>query len=193
MQKILFVDRDGTLIEEPPDNQVDALEKIRLAPGVIPALVRLRDRGYRFVMVTNQDGLGTPAFPAESFERCHQHVVELFRSQGIEFERVFICPHLAADGCDCRKPRTGLVTKYLAETALDTSASAVVGDRESDLVLAERMGLSLSGAKSRVQRARDKLRDMLLSCCHFEFDRRGQIVDYYERCCGCRPVEESLA
>jgi imidazoleglycerol-phosphate dehydratase/histidinol-phosphatase len=129
------------LIEEPPDNQVDALEKIRLAPGVIPALVRLKDRGYRFVMVTNQDGLGTPAFPMESFERCQRHVAELFRSQGIEFDRVFVCPHRAADGCDCRKPRTGLVTKYLAETALDTSASAVIGDRDSDLAFAERIGI----------------------------------------------------
>ncbi|MGH8194958.1 MAG: bifunctional histidinol-phosphatase/imidazoleglycerol-phosphate dehydratase HisB [Woeseiaceae bacterium] len=141
MQKILFVDRDGTLIEEPPDHQVDALEKVRLAAGVVPALIRLKNKGFRFVMVTNQDGLGTASFPTEHFERCQNYVVELFRSQGIEFDRVFVCPHLAADGCDCRKPRTGLVTRFLAETVLDTSACAVVGDRDTDLEFAERIGI----------------------------------------------------
>lgn len=140
MQKVLFIDRDGTLIEEPPDNQVDSLEKVRLAPGVIPALIRLRNQGYRFVMVTNQDGLGTKAFPEERFDVCHNHILALFRSQGIEFDRVFVCPHHEEDGCECRKPRTGLVTKFLAETALDISACAVIGDRDTDLQFADRLG-----------------------------------------------------
>ncbi len=141
MKKVLFVDRDGTLIEEPPDQQVDALEKLRLAPAVIPALLRLRDRGWRFVMVTNQDGLGTDAFPREHFERCQEHLLAIFRSQGIEFDRVFVCPHDEADRCGCRKPRTGLLTRYLAETALDTERSAVVGDREADMALARNIGI----------------------------------------------------
>lgn len=140
-QKVLFLDRDGTLIEEPPDCQVDALSKVRLAPGVIPALLRLADEGFRFVMVTNQDGIGTDAFPMQRFEECHEHVLALFRSQGIEFERVFVCPHFAEDGCDCRKPRAGLVARYLAETPLDLGASAVVGDRDTDLEFAERIGV----------------------------------------------------
>lgn len=140
-QKVLFLDRDGTLIEEPPDGQVDALAKVRLAPGVIPALLRLRDHGFRFVMVTNQDGLGTDAFPRERFEECHEHVLALFRSQGIEFEHVFVCPHVADDGCDCRKPRAGLVARYLAGTPLDLAACAVVGDRDTDLEFAERIGV----------------------------------------------------
>jgi imidazoleglycerol-phosphate dehydratase/histidinol-phosphatase len=140
-RKVLFVDRDGTLIKEPPDCQVDALAKVRLVPGVIPALLRLRDAGFRFVMVTNQDGLGTAAFPAERFEECHEHVLSLFRSQGIEFDAVFICPHSEADGCDCRKPRTGLLTRYLAATPLDLAACAVIGDRATDVELAERLGV----------------------------------------------------
>lgn len=139
--KVLFIDRDGTLIEEPPDEQVDALDKVRLLPEVIPALLRLRRHGYRFVMVTNQDGLGSESFPSEDFDRCHEHMLAIFRSQGVIFDRVFICPHTASDHCECRKPRTGLLTRYLAETALDIAGSAVIGDRETDLELARNIGV----------------------------------------------------
>ena len=139
--KVLFIDRDGTLIEEPHDNQVDSLEKVRLVPGVIPALLTLADNGYRFVMVSNQDGLGTESFPAEQFETCHRHVVSLFESQGITFDETFICPHFEHDGCDCRKPRTGLLTHFLARNHIDSARSAVIGDRNTDLELAERLGL----------------------------------------------------
>jgi imidazoleglycerol-phosphate dehydratase/histidinol-phosphatase len=141
MQKTLFIDRDGTLIEEPADNQVDALSKIRLVPDVMAAMLRLRDAGFRFVMVTNQDGLGTDRFPQDAFDNSQKHVIALFESQGILFDRVFVCPHLDNDGCDCRKPRTGLLTRYLAETVLDVSRSAVIGDRDSDLELAANLGL----------------------------------------------------
>ncbi len=138
---VLFVDRDGTLIEEPDDCQVDALEKVRLVRDVIPALLRLRDAGYRFVMVTNQDGLGSPSFPAADFEGPHRHVLALFATQGIEFEQVLICPHLPDAGCGCRKPATGLLTRYLAETALDLERCAVIGDRDTDIELARRLGV----------------------------------------------------
>ena len=139
--KVLFIDRDGTLIEEPHDNQVDSLGKVRLVRGVIPALLELANHGYRFVMVSNQDGLGTDSFPLEHFEACHQHVVALFESQGIVFDETFICPHFDGDGCDCRKPRTGLLTGFLARNHLDSTRSAVIGDRKTDLELAERLGL----------------------------------------------------
>ncbi len=139
--KVLFIDRDGTLIEEPHDNQVDALDKIRLVRGVIPALLELADNGYRFVMVSNQDGLGTESFPLEHFEPCHEHVIALFESQGIAFDETFICPHFEHDGCDCRKPRTGLLTRFLARNNLDSAKSAVIGDRSTDLELAEKLGL----------------------------------------------------
>ena len=139
--KVLFIDRDGTLIEEPHDNQVDALSKIRLVRGVIPALIELADNGYRFVMVSNQDGLGTESFPLEAFEACHEHVVALFESQGIRFDETFICPHFEHNRCDCRKPRTGLLTRFLARNNLDSSRSAVIGDRSTDLELAKNLGL----------------------------------------------------
>lgn len=140
LQKRLFVDRDGTLIEEPEDEQVDALDKVKLMPGVIEALLRLSRAGYRLIMVTNQDGLGTDSFPQEDFEPAHAMVLELFASQGIRFDDVLICPHFPDDGCTCRKPHLGLVRPYL-DGALDRERSAVIGDRESDVALAENMGL----------------------------------------------------
>lgn len=141
-RKILFIDRDGTLIEEPEDEQVDRLDKVRLLPGVIPALLELADAGFEFVLVSNQDGLGTDAFPTADFERCHRHAMALFESQGIRFSEEFICPHLPGDGCACRKPRTGLLTRFLAGTDLDLDRSAVIGDRDSDLELARNIGIA---------------------------------------------------
>ncbi len=140
-KKVLFIDRDGTLIEEPADFQVDSLDKVRLLPNVIPALLEIRDAGYEFVMVSNQDGLGTDSFPEEDFHPVHDHVIRLFESQGIRFAEELICPHLPGDGCECRKPRTGLLTRYLAATNLDLARSAVIGDRDTDLELARNIGV----------------------------------------------------
>ena len=138
---VAFLDRDGTLIEEPEDFQVDALWKVRLLDGVIPSLIRLRDAGYRLVLVSNQDGLGTDSFPAQDFQAVHDFVLALFSSQGVTFDEEFFCPHFEAEGCDCRKPRTGLLTRYLAENPIDLERSCVVGDRETDLQLARNLGL----------------------------------------------------
>jgi imidazoleglycerol-phosphate dehydratase/histidinol-phosphatase len=139
--KILFVDRDGTLVEEPDDNQVDAAAKVRLMPGVIPALLSLKSAGYEFVIVSNQDGLGTEAFQQADFDAAHSHILALFESQGIQFKAEYYCPHLAADGCECRKPRAGLIRDFLASCDLDRGNSAVIGDRDTDLELAANIGL----------------------------------------------------
>jgi imidazoleglycerol-phosphate dehydratase / histidinol-phosphatase len=141
-QRVLFVDRDGTLIEEPPDHQIDTLQKLRLLPHVVPALLKLQQAGYHLVMVSNQDGLGTASFPQASFDEPHQFLRNLLGSQGIEFEREFICPHLAQDNCTCRKPRTGLLDDYLQEKTLDREHSYVIGDRETDLQLARNLGIT---------------------------------------------------
>jgi imidazoleglycerol-phosphate dehydratase/histidinol-phosphatase len=138
---VLFIDHDGTLVEEPADQQVDSLEKIRFMPGVFSALQELAAAGYRLVIVSNQDGLGTPAHPSAAFEQAHQFILEAFRSQGVQFEQVFICPHLPAQECDCRKPRTGLVREFMRDGAVDRAASAVIGDRDSDLELARNLGI----------------------------------------------------
>jgi len=140
-EKVLFIDRDGTLIEEPDDHQVDAIEKIRLVPNVIPSLLKLARHGYRFVLVSNQDGLGTPSFPQADFDICQHHTLGLFATQGIHFDEIFVCPHLPDENCECRKPRTGLLTRYLAATDINPSLSAVIGDRSTDMELAERIGV----------------------------------------------------
>jgi len=140
-KRIVFLDRDGTLNEEPPDEQVDSLAKIRLMPGVVAALLELKRAGFAFVMVTNQDGLGTQSLPTDRFELAHRFILGLFASQGIDFEAVFICPHFLRDNCDCRKPNTGMVHKYLAVNPLDLAHSYVIGDRDTDLQFAANLGL----------------------------------------------------
>ncbi|MCC7200334.1 MAG: bifunctional histidinol-phosphatase/imidazoleglycerol-phosphate dehydratase HisB [Gammaproteobacteria bacterium] len=138
---VLFIDRDGTLIEEPADKQVDRLDKLRFMPGVIPALIALRDAGYRFVMVTNQDGLGTASFPEPDFRAPQELMLQVFESQGIGFDAVLVCPHLPADGCDCRKPATRLVDEWVSSNPIDPARSCVIGDRETDLQLAANLGV----------------------------------------------------
>jgi imidazoleglycerol-phosphate dehydratase / histidinol-phosphatase len=139
--RMLFVDRDGTLIQEPADHQVDALHKIRFMPGVFAALAEITRHGYRLIMVTNQDGLGTTRFPRAAFEETQRFILDAFGSQGIEFDAVFVCPHGPSEGCACRKPKPGLVTKYLLAHDLDRGASAVVGDRVTDLEFAATLGI----------------------------------------------------
>jgi imidazoleglycerol-phosphate dehydratase/histidinol-phosphatase len=139
--RVLFLDRDGTLNEEPPDEQVDSLEKIKLLPGVIPALLDLKRAGFTFVMVTNQDGLGTQFLPAEKFEQAHQFILRLFASQGITFDAVFVCPHFKREECACRKPRTGMVEEFLHANSIDKAHSFMVGDRDTDLEFAVNLGI----------------------------------------------------
>jgi histidinol-phosphate phosphatase family protein len=103
-ERVLFLDRDGTLNEETADEQIDSLEKIRFMPGVIPALLELKRAGFVFVMVTNQDGLGTPSLPTEKFDPPHEFIVRTLASQGIEFDAICICPHFKHENCGCRKP-----------------------------------------------------------------------------------------
>jgi imidazoleglycerol-phosphate dehydratase / histidinol-phosphatase len=140
-RRIVFLDRDGTLNEETADEQIDSLEKVRLMPGVVPALLALKQAGFGFVMVTNQDGLGTQSFPQERFEPAHRFILELLASQGIEFEAVCICPHFKRENCECRKPAIGMVKEFLAGNVIDKTRSYMVGDRDTDMEFAGHLGV----------------------------------------------------
>lgn len=140
-KKILFIDRDGTLIIEPEDKQIDRMDKLAFLPNVIPALLKLKNAGFSFVMISNQDGLGTASFSREDFEGPHELMLRIFESQGIRFDSIRICPHKAEEGCDCRKPKVGLIMDYLIEQKMDRDSSYVIGDRETDMELAKNLGI----------------------------------------------------
>ena len=140
-RKLLIVDRDGCLVVEPPDEQLDRFEKFDLMPGVIAALQRCVACGYELVMVTNQDGLGTDAFPEEDFRGPHELLLRILASQGIRFREVLIDRSFAHEGLDTRKPGTGLLRHYLADDDWSRAESALVGDRASDMQLAANLGV----------------------------------------------------
>ncbi len=140
-RKIIFVDRDGTLIVEPEDFQIDSLDKFKLVKGVIPSLLRLKNRGYRFVIVSNQDGLGSTNFPQADFDLVHNQMIEVFESQGITFDDTLICPHMPKSNCMCRKPNVGMLIDYLKDPTIDWDNSIVIGDRPSDINFADNIGL----------------------------------------------------
>src|ERR1700759_1685435 len=152
-RRIVFLDRDGTLNQEVADEQIDSLAKVRLMPGVMAALQQLQLAGYAFIVVTNQDGLGTPRFPRENFELAHQFILELFRSQGIEFEAVYLCPHFKHEACGCRKPDLGMIADFLRTNVIAKGNSFMIGDRATDLEFAATLGetglkITLDGPES---------------------------------------------
>ena len=140
-RKILFVDRDGTLIVEPPDQQIDSYDKLALVENVIPALRRCIEAGYELVMITNQDGLGTASFPHADFEGPHALMLRIFASQGVRFSEILIDPSFAHEGRDTRKPGIGLVRHYLAADDWSRAQSAMVGDRATDDQFAANLGI----------------------------------------------------
>ena len=140
MKKVLFIDRDGTLIREPADEQIDAFEKLSFLPGVIRALATLRERtDYELVMVSNQDGLGTPSFPEDTFWPVHQFILDTLRGEGVEFDAIFIDRHFPEDNAPTRKPGTAMLTAYM-DGSYDLEHSYVIGDRAVDVQLAANLG-----------------------------------------------------
>lgn len=140
-QKILYIDRDGTLIFEPSDGQIDRYDKFALIAGVIPALLALQQAGFLLIMVTNQDGLGTASYAQDDYQRIQTLLLQILTSQGIHFHDIRICPHFAKDHCECRKPKLGLIEKDLIAGIIDPDNSYVIGDRQTDIEMAQRLHL----------------------------------------------------
>ncbi len=140
MKKVLFIDRDGTIITEPLDEQVDSIEKFGFLPGVITALSAIaRETDFELVMVTNQDGLGTDSFPENTFWPPHEKMLQILRGEGIEFAEVFIDRSFPEEKAPTRKPGTAMLTRYLSQ-GIDLGSSYVIGDRVTDLELAKNLG-----------------------------------------------------
>ncbi|MBU3822250.1 bifunctional histidinol-phosphatase/imidazoleglycerol-phosphate dehydratase HisB [Flavobacteriaceae bacterium XHP0103] len=140
MKKILFIDRDGTIIKEPADEQIDAFEKLEFYPKVFQYLSKIaKELDYEIVMVTNQDGLGTDSFPEDTFWPVHNFIIETFKNEGVVFTDQIIDRTFAKDNAPTRKPNTGLLTKYFSED-YDLENSFVIGDRLTDIELAKNLG-----------------------------------------------------
>jgi imidazoleglycerol-phosphate dehydratase/histidinol-phosphatase len=142
MRKVLFIDRDGTLIKEaPPSFQIDSFEKLRFFPGVFQYLSKIvKEFDFEIVMVSNQDGLGTDSFPYADFEPVHQFIIDAFKGESISFSEIFIDPSLPSENSPNRKPGTGMLIKYLNNVEYDLDGSFVIGDRLTDIQLAKNIG-----------------------------------------------------
>ena len=139
MKKALFIDRDGTIIAEPADEQIDSLEKLSFVPGAISGLKSLAGLGYELVLATNQDGLGTASFPEESFLPAHEKMLATLRGEGVRFDDELIDRTFERDNAPTRKPRTGMFARYM-DGSYDLAASYVIGDRATDMLLARNLG-----------------------------------------------------
>ncbi|UKK73866.1 bifunctional histidinol-phosphatase/imidazoleglycerol-phosphate dehydratase HisB [Segatella bryantii] len=141
MKKLLFIDRDGTLIEEPEDEQIDSFAKLKFTKGVFKNLGFIRSKlDYEFVMVSNQDGLGTESFPEDTFWPVHNFILQTLESEGITFDNILIDRHFPEDNSPMRKPGTGMLTQYINNPEYDLAGSYVIGDRETDAELANNLG-----------------------------------------------------
>lgn len=141
MKRILFIDRDGTIIEEPADEQIDSFDKLKFTNGVFRNLSFIRSHlDFEFVMVSNQDGLGTSSFPEDTFWPVHNFILQTLEGEGVKFDDILIDRHFPDDNAPTRKPATGLVRKYIDNPEYDIAGSYVIGDRETDRIFAENIG-----------------------------------------------------
>ena len=141
MKKVLFIDRDGTIVIEPTDFQLDSLDKLEFYPKAFQYLAKIANElDYELVMVTNQDGLGTASFPEDTFWPTQKFILRAFENEGVMFDDIFIDRSFPADNAPTRKPRTGMLTKYIDNSNYDLVNSFVLGDRITDVALAKNLG-----------------------------------------------------
>ncbi len=162
-KRVLFIDRDGTIVVEPSDEQLDSFEKLEFVPGVFKSLSFLREHtDFEFVMASNQDGLGTPSYPEKDFYPTHNFILNTLKGEGVEFDDLLIDRHFPQDNAPTRKPGTGMFGKYMTDE-YDLAASYVIGDRATDVELARNLGCRAI----LLQDSADGLSDDLKSVCAF--------------------------
>lgn len=182
MKKVLFIDRDGTLVIEPPvDYQLDAFEKLTFYPGMLRNLSFIRSKlDYEFVMVTNQDGLGTPSFPEETFWPVHNLVMKTLEGEGITFDDVQIDRSFPEDHAPTRKPRTGMLGKYLTGD-YDLANSWVIGDRATDVELAKNLGCKAILLQANTDGLKDKQLEPYCALATTDWDKVAEFLFAGER------------
>jgi len=177
--KVAFVDRDGTLIYEPPETkQIDSVADLKILRGVTFGLRNLIQAGYKLVIVSNQDGLGTKNYPKAEFDAVQKELLKELKRERIDFDEIFVCPHLSKDNCKCRKPKDGLVKNFLKKNKIDKAASFMVGDRQADAQFAKNIGvrfieMKTNGRFPRISAVRrtTKETDILVQC---NLDGKGE-------------------
>ena len=191
-KKVLFIDRDGTLVIEPPvDYQLDSLEKLEFYPKMMRNLFFIRKKlDFELVMVSNQDGLGTASFPEDTFWPAHNLLLKTLEGEGITFDAIYIDRSMPQDNAPTRKPRTGMLTRYLDNEDYDLAGSFVIGDRATDVELALNLGcraILLQPDKQLLEAS--PLREKLLSTCALATDDWDKVCEYLfagERCAEVR-------
>ena len=178
-QGVLFIDRDGTLVVEPPvDYQLDSFEKLQFVPKVMKNLGFIRAKlDFRFVMVTNQDGLGTSSFPAETFWPVHNLVMQTLEGEGIIFDEVCIDPSMPEDNSPNRKPRTGMLQHYMNNEQYDLANSFVIGDRATDVELAKNLGCRAILLQPDMSCLEDD-KPELKACCALATDNWDKVAEF---------------
>ncbi len=162
MKKVLFIDRDGTILTQPEDEQVDTLEKFSFTPGAITGLARIAaETDFELVMVTNQDGLGTPSFPEDTFWPSHNKMLSILEGEGVRFSEMFIDRTFPEDNAPTRKPGTAMLVSYMAQ-GIDLENSYVIGDRLTDVEFAKNIGCNAIFFNSK------KSEEAVLSSCNWQ-------------------------
>lgn len=182
-KKVLFIDRDGTIVIEPPvDYQLDAFEKLEFYPKAIRNLYFIRQKlDFEFAMVTNQDGLGTPSFPEDTFWPVHNLVLNTLRNEGVTFDEIFIDRSFPEDNAPTRKPRTGMLTRYLNNEDYDLAGSFVIGDRATDVELAKNLGSKAILLQDDKECLKEKNLEEVCSLATTDWDRVAEFLFAGER------------
>lgn len=186
MKKALFIDRDGTIIAEPADEQIDSLEKLTFVPGAISGLKTLTGLGFDLVLATNQDGLGTDSFPENTFWPAHEKMLATLGGEGVAFDDQLIDRTFEADNAPTRKPRTGMFGNYLGGE-YDLAASYVIGDRVTDVLLARNLGARGILLSPAAEGAQMLAKAGVADACALVTDSWAEIADFIRR--GERRVE----